>query len=200
MEQVDLNPSRSPRASALRLPLVMLSALCLLLGVACAPPSPPAGGGGIEVDFGPLTIPLPPIEVRAPATTIPFAVCNISYRPPGVMINGATVTIPKVRIDPARPIVTVPNVVVKIPQLRVPLSTVALRCGLLSLSVQVDLIIPSTVVVKNATLNLAARTITIQDPTFTINGAGLGIPGLGSLVIPLPPIFNVPLPTTAISF
>ena len=81
-----------------------------------------------------------------------------------------------------------------------PLSTVTLSCGLLSIPTQVDLIIPSTVLVRAATLNLAARTITLTDPTFTIDGAGLGVLGLGDLIIPLPPIVNIPLPTTAIAF
>ena len=80
-----------------------------------------------------------------------------------------------------------------------PLSTIGLQCGPLNLSAQVDLIIPSTVVVRAATLNLRARTITLQNPSFTINGAGLGINSL-SLIIPLPPIVNIPLPTTAIGF
>lgn len=178
----------------------LLVALAAVTGAACAPPSPPAGGGGIAIDFGPLTIPLPPIEVRPPATTIPFGLCNIGYQPPGVNVYGATVTIPGIRIDPNQPVITVPNVVVTIPQLRVPVSTITLQCGFVSLPVQVDLIIPSTVLVRAATLNLAARTITLTDPMFTINGAGLGIPGLGDLIIPLPPIVNVPLPTTAIGF
>lgn len=171
-----------------------------MTGAACAAPSAPAGPGGIDVNFGPLTIPLPPITIRPPATSIPLGICNVGYQPPGVQIKGATVTIPGIRVDPNQPIITVPNVVVKIPQLRVPLSTVTLRCGLLAVTTQVDLIIPSTVVVKAATLNLTARTITLQNPTFTINGAGLGIPGLGDLIVPLPPIVNIPLPTTAISF
>ena len=180
-------------------PLVVAVAALAALVAACAPPSPPAGPGGIDVNFGPVTIPLPPIEVRAPATNIPLAICNIAYRPPGVNIVGATVTIPGIRVDPNQPIITVPNVVVRIPQLRVPLSTVTLACGPLRLPVQVDLIIPSTVVVRAATLNLNARTITLQNPSFAINGAGLGVNGL-DLIIPLPPIVNIPLPTTAIAF
>ncbi len=101
--------TRAPRRA--RQLLVAVTALAALTGAAaCAPPSPPAGGGGVEIDFGPLTIPLPPIEVRAPATTIPFGVCNVAYRPPGIQIRNATLTIPKVRIDPAKPIITVPNV------------------------------------------------------------------------------------------
>lgn len=170
-----------------------------LLGAGCAAPSPPAGGGGIDVDLGPLTIPLPPIEVRPPATTIPLALCNISYQPPGVRIVGATVTIPRVRIDPNRPVITVPDVRVNIPQLRIPLSTVTLACGPLVVPVQIDLIIPSSVLVRAATLDLNARTITLTDPSFTINGAGLGVSGL-DLIVPLPPIVSVPLPTTAIGF
>ncbi|MGB6059906.1 MAG: hypothetical protein WBF71_16745 [Microthrixaceae bacterium] len=178
--------------------VVLVSALALV-GAACAPPSPPADGG-IGADFGPLTIPLPPIEVRAPATNIPLGICNIAYQPPGVNINNATVTIPGIRIDPDRSVITVPNVVVNIPQLRIPLSTVTLSCGFLVIPTQVDLIIPSTVLVKAATLDLNARTITLTDPSFTINGAGLGILGLGDLIIPLPPIVNIPLPTSAIAF
>jgi hypothetical protein len=189
----------------LRAPLVIVAAMLGLAGVACAPPSPPAGGGGLEVDFGPLTIPLPPIEIRPPATNIPLGPCSASYRPPGVRIEGATLTIPKIRIDPNQPIITVPNVKVNIPKLRVPLSTVTLSCSVLgiplvSVTVQPDLIIPSTVLIKNVTLNLTNRTITIQDPSFTINGAGIGIAGLGDLIVPLPPIVNIPLPSGAIAF
>lgn len=191
---------RSRPQRRLRAPAIAIMVVLSLVGAGCATPSPPAGGGGIEIDLGPLTVPLPPIEVRAPATNIPFGLCSISYRPPGVNVVGATLTIPKIRIDPSRPVVTVPDVKVSIPRLRVPLSTITLRCGLLALPVQVDLIIPSTARVQAATLNLSARTITLTNPSMSINGAGLGIPGLGDLVIPLPPILNVPLPTTAIAF
>ena len=187
-----------PRLRHIR--LAGLAVTAILATGACATPSPPAGGGGLEVDFGPLTIPLPPIEVRPPATTITVGLCNVAYQPPGVQIIGATVTIPGIRIDPTANLITVPNVVVNIPQLRIPLSTVTLACGPLVVPTQVDLIIPSTVVVKAATLNISAHTITLTDPTFTINGAGLGIPGLCDLVVPLPPIVNIPLPTTAIGF
>ena len=177
----------------------VLASLSVFAG-ACAPQSPPASGG-IGIDFGPLTIPLPPIEVRPPATTIPFGLCNIAYRPPGVQVRNATLTIPRVQIDPAVGRVTVPNVQVKIPQLRVPLSTITLNClGLVSLPVQPDLIVPSTVVIRAATLDLNARTITLTNPSFGINGAGIGILGLGDLVIPLPPIVNIPLPSGAIAF
>lgn len=187
---------RRPRRAPL---VVAFVAAVAVVGSACAPPSPPAGGGGVEIELGPLTIPLPPIEIRPPATNIPLGLCSIAYQPPGVLIRNATVTIPKVRIDPARPVVTVPNLSVRIPQLRIPLSTVTLRCGVLAVPTQVDLIIPSTVLVKAATLDLGARTITLTDPWFTLNGAGIGVLGL-DLVIPLPPIVNVPLPTSAISF
>ena len=179
--------------------VVLATAIAVVAG-ACATPTPPAGGGGIAFDFGPLTIPLPPIEIRPPASTIPFGLCDVAYQPPGVNIIGATVTIPGIRIDPSFTIITVPNVVVTIPQLRIPLSTVTLACGLLSLPVQVDLIIPSSVFIRAATLNLTARTITLTDPTFTITGAGLGIPQLGDLILPLPPIVTVPFPTSAISY
>ena len=187
-----------PRRARAMLAVAFMSTLAVV-GASCAPPSPPAGGGGIDVELGPLTVPLPPIELRAPATTIPLGVCAIAYQPPGVQIRNATLTIPRVRIDPARPVVTVPNVSVNIPRLRIPLSTITLRCGLLVLPVQVDLIVPSTVLVKAATLDLSARTITLTQPSFTLNGVGLGVSGL-DLVIPLPPILNVPLPTTAIAF
>lgn len=184
-------------ARRFRARVVVLATVMAFVGAACAPPSPPAGPGGGEIDFGPLTIPLPPIELRAPTTNINvLGICNIGYRPPGVNINGATVTIPGIRIDPSKPIITVPNVTVKIPQLRIPLSTIN-ACGLLQL--QVDAIVPSTVKVQAATLNLTARTITLQNPSLTLNGVGLGIPGLGDLVIPLPPI-ALPLPTSAIAF
>jgi hypothetical protein len=170
------------------------------VGSACAPPSPPAGGGGIDIAFGPLTIPLPPIEIRPPATTIPLLPgCSINYQTLGVQVYGATVTIPGIRVDPNQPIITVPNVVVNIPNLRVPASTVGVNCLGLAPSVQVDLIIPSTVLVRHATLNLAARTITLGNPSFTLNGAGLGVNGL-DIVVPLPPIVSIPLPSTAIGF
>jgi hypothetical protein len=190
----------------MRAPIVALTAMVALFGgVACAPQSPPAGGGGIEIDFGPLTIPLPPIEIRPPAQTINLGLCSATYRPPGVRIEGATVTIPKVRIDPNNPIITVPNVKVNIPKLRVPLSTVTLSClgGVVKVSVQPDVIIPSQVLVKAVTLNLNARTITFQDPSFTITGVGLALSGplpTGDIIIPLPPIVSVPLPSGAIGF
>ena len=192
-------PARRRRRTASL--VVALTLVMALAGGACAAPSPPAGPGGPTITFGPLTIPLPPIQVRPPATSIPLlgGLCNIPYQGPGVAIIGATVTVPAVQIDPSLTVFTVPNVVVRIPQLRIPLSTVGLVCGPLNLSAQVDLIIPSTVLVRAATLNLTARTITLQNPSFTINGAGLGINAL-SLIIPLPPILNIPLPTTAIGF
>ncbi len=182
--------------------LVVLAAIVAMVGAACAPPSPPAGPGGPEIDFGPLTIPLPPIEIRPPATDIPvLGVCTVRYQPPGARIENATLTIPKVRIDPNAPIITVPNVQVNIPKLRIPVSTVTLSClGLVSVRTQVDLIIPSSVHVRHATLNLQQRTITLGNPSFTVRGAGLGLPGLGDLIVPLPPIVTVPLPTSAISF
>ena len=193
---------RAPRRPSrrLRTPAIAVVAMLAVVGGACAPQSPPAGGGGLDVNFGPLVIPLPPIELRAPATTIPLGICNIGYQPPGIQIRNATVSIPGIRVDPNNPIVTVPNVVVTIPQLRVPLSTITLQCGPLFIPTQVDLIVPSTVLVRAATLNLAARTITIGDPQFTVNGAGIGIPGLGDLIVPLPPIVNIPLPSGAIAF
>lgn len=191
----------SGRGRRLRAPLLAAAVVIAFVGAACAPPSPPAGPGGIDVAFGPLTVPLPPIELRPPATQIPLGICTATYQAPGVRIVGATVTIPGIRVDPNQPIITVPNVLVNIPQLRIPTSTVALSClGLPPVTVQIDLIVPSQVFVRAATLNLAARTITLTNPSFTITGAGLGVLGLGDLIVPLPPIVSVPLPTTAISF
>lgn len=179
--------------------LGLVASLSLIAG-SCAEPTPPSGGG-VTIAFGPLTVPLPPIEVRAPATVIDLGLCSVVYQPPGVQVLGATVTIPAIQIDPAAAQVTVPSVQVRIPNLRVPLSTINAQClGLGTPPLQADLIIPSTVVVKAATLNLAARTITLNDPAFTLNGAGIGVLGLGDLVVPLPPIVNVPLPTAAIAF
>lgn len=187
---------RGPRTA-----LVVLVAMAAFTGAtACAPQTPPAGGGGIDVNFGPLTIPLPPFELRAPATTIPVLLCNVGYQPPGIRITNATVTIPGVRIDPNNPVITVPNVVVRIPGLRAPLSTLSLACGPVKVPVQVDLILPSTVAVRAVTLNLAARTITLTNPSMTVNGAGLALPLVGDVVVPLPPIVSVPLPSGAIAF
>ena len=181
--------------------VMVLATLMAILGAACAPPSPPADGGGGNFDFGPLTIPLPPIEIQAPATNIPLlGLCTVRYQPPGVLVRNATVTIPGIKIDGSSPIVTVPNVTVKIPNLRLRAADVTLSClGIISVPVQIDVIIPSTVLVRAATLNLEQRTITLQNPSFTLNGAGLGVNGL-DLVIPLPPIVNIPLPTAAIAF
>ena len=69
-------------------------------------------------------------------------------------------------------------------------------------TVQPDAIIPSQVLLKVITLNLDARTITFQDPTFTITGVGLAISPLplGDIIIPLPPIVSIPLPSGAIAF
>ena len=196
----DSSRTRGGAARRLRAPLVAMAVVVAFVGAACAPPSPPAGGGGIDVAFGPLTVPLPPIEIRPPATQIPLGLCSATYQAPGVRLVGATVTIPGIRVDPNQPIITVPNVLVNIPQLRIITSTVGLSClGLPPVTVQIDLIIPSQVLVRAATLNLTARTITLTNPSFTITGAGLGVLGL-DLIVPLPPIVTVPLPTTAISF
>jgi hypothetical protein len=204
-QQTDRSTSggRSRRGVRRRIFAVAAVAMTLaFVGSACAPPSPDAGPGGIDINFGPLTIPLPPIEIRPPATKIPLGLCDATYQAPGVRIVGATVTIPGIRVDPNQPIITVPNVRVNIPQLRIPTSTVGLTCPLVPIPVvvQVDLIVPSSVHVRAATLNLTQRTITLANPTFTVLGAGLGVPLLGDLIVPLPPIVNVPLPTSAIKF
>lgn len=178
----------------------MIAAVAALAGPACAPQTPPAGGGGVAVDFGPLTIPLPPFEIRPPATTIPvLGLCNVGFQPPGIRITNATVTIPGIRIDPSNPIITVPNVRVNIPGLRAPVASLNLQCGPIVVPVTVEVILPSAVSVQAVTLNLAARTITLTSPSLTLNGAGLGVLGL-DLVVPLPPIVAIPLPSAAIAF
>lgn len=199
MHTTPLGPSTGRRPRRLRGPVVALALVVAMVAGACAPPSPPAGGGGIDIPFGPLTVPLPPIEVRPPATDIPLGPCSVTYRPPGIRIEDATLTIPRVRIDPDKPVITVPNVVLTIPALRVPVASVTLRCLFIEIPTQVDVIIPSTVRVQAATLDLDARTITLLNPSLTIDGAGLGLSGL-DLIVPLPPIVNVPLPTAAIRF
>src|SRR5690349_21524019 len=117
----DARTTGGRRRRGIRQRVVAVAAVAMSLafvGAACAPPSPPAGGGGIDVAFGPLTIPLPPIEIRPPATTIPLLPgCSINYQTLGVQVYGATVTIPGIRVDPNQPIITVPNVVVNIPNL-----------------------------------------------------------------------------------
>jgi hypothetical protein len=197
------------RKRRLRAPIVAAVAMVALFGgVACAPPSPPAGSGGVEVDFGPLVIPLPDFEIRpAGFTLVDIGLCSANYRPPGIRIEGATVSIPKVRIDPSHPIITVPNVKVNIPKLRVPLSTVTLTClsGIIpvSLTFQADAIVPSQVLVKAITLNLENRTITFQDPYFTITGVGVALHSVintGDIIVPLPPIVTIPFPGGAVAF
>ena len=205
-ETQDAVPGRKRR---MRAPIVAAAAMVALFGgVACAPPSPSAGGGGIEINFGPLIIPLPPIEIRPAAVNVPLplilgGICNASYQPPGIRIENATVAIPGVRIDPNNPIITIPNVLVTIPKLRLPLSTVTLSClGALGVSVQPDAIIPSQVLFKDITLNLGNRTITFHDPSFTITGVGIAISPLplGDIIIPLPPIVTIPFPSGAVAF
>ncbi|MFN8052164.1 MAG: hypothetical protein U0Q22_12040 [Acidimicrobiales bacterium] len=174
----------------LRMKLAGLVAVATVVGGACVPQS----GGGTLIPFGPVTIPLPPIGTTAPPTVIPVLFCNISYYPPSFQIVGATVTIPGILIDTSKSTVGVPNVVVSIPQTKVGLPALGLGCGPLNITTNVNLIIPATVKVQAALINLQTRQLVLSDPSFTINGVGLELPGLFGLVIPLPPI-TIPLST-----
>lgn len=179
--------------------VLLVAALISVLGAACAP-APPGGGGGTIVPFAPVTLPLPPLGVTPPPTNIPLLVCNIAYYPPGFSLVGATVTIPGLLIDTTQATVGVPNVVVNIPRTIVALPALGLSCGPISLTTQVNVVIPATVRVQAATINLNTGVLALRNPSFTINGVGLQLPGLLGglgLTIPLPPI-TVPLPSISV--
>jgi hypothetical protein len=167
--------------------LVGLVAVATVVSGACVP-----GGGPTTIPFGPVTIPLPPIGSKPPPTTIPLLLCNINYFPPSFQLVGATVTVPAITIDPDQGTVSVPNVVVKIPATKVGLPALGLQCGPIVVTTNVNLVIPATVKLQAAVINFNTRVLTLSDPSFTINGVGLELPGLGGLVIPLPPI-TIPL-------
>lgn len=183
------------RRRGVRLLAVTLAAM---LVAACAPP-PTGGGGGQEYDLGPLTVPLPPLGTTPPPVTVPLlGLCEVGYQAPAVTVPGGTVTIPSVRIDPSAATVTVPDVSVDLPGTRLGLPAVTLSClGLLSISTRVDLIVPATARVGAAVIDLQRGTLVLAQPSLTVRGVGLGFPGLGDLVIPLPPL-TLPLPSVTI--
>ncbi len=176
--------------------MLLLALGTLLVGVACSPPaSTGSGSGGTYIPFGPLTIPLPPIAVVPPSTTLVDAGCSIAYKPTSFYINGATVTIPGVLINPGQEIISVPNVSVNLPQTLVGSPAAVLSCPLgITLSTQVNINVPGQVKLAAAVINLQTDTLTINNPSFTLTGVGLQLKPLGLplLTIPLPPIVTVP--------
>jgi hypothetical protein len=148
---------------------------------------------------GPWTVPLPPIDTTGPSTTVPVipGLCETVYTPSGFRVSGATVTVPAISINLTGTI-DVPNVLVSIPAAVIALPSLQVNClqtGLLTLAV--DLVIPATVQIADAHLDLNTGVLTLVNPSVTINGVGLSIPDLGGLTIPISltiPIDSVTIP------
>ena len=95
-------------------PLVAIAVVLALFGAACTPS--PDDPGSIDIPFGPITVPLPPIGAVPPPVTVDLILCQVGYVPPAITIRNATVTIPGLRINPNTTEVGVPNVSVNLPQ------------------------------------------------------------------------------------
>jgi hypothetical protein len=187
----------APTSRRVRNSLVALLALgTLFTGVACSPAAGTgSGSGGTFIPFGPLTIPLPPIKVEPPSTTLVDLGCSVAYKPIAFYINNATVTIPGVLINPGQEIISVPNIKVNLPQTLVGSPAAVLHCPLgITASTQVNVNVPGQVKVAAAVINLKTMTLTINNPSFTLTGVGLQLAPLGLplVTIPLPPIVTVP--------
>ncbi|HKY13794.1 MAG TPA: hypothetical protein VJM33_02635 [Microthrixaceae bacterium] len=172
----------SRRSTRIRLLSLAAGAVMAISATACTP------DGTININ-GPWTVPLPPIMTDNPPQVIPLlgGICNVGYDPPDVAINGATVTVPSIGINPLQGVINVPNVSVNIPAVEVFLPALALSCGGVVFPTAVVLVIPAQAHLQNAQLDLASGVLTLENPTVTITGIGLVLPGIAGLTIPLPP-------------
>ena len=61
-------------------PLVAIAVVLALFGAACTPS--PDDPGSIDIPFGPITVPLPPIGAVPPPVTVDLILCQVERRPP----------------------------------------------------------------------------------------------------------------------
>ncbi len=175
-------------------PLVAIAVVLALFGAACTPS--PDDPGSIDIPFGPITVPLPPIGAVPPPVTVDLILCQVGYVPPAITIRNATVTIPGLRINPNTTEVGVPNVSVNLPQNNLHLPGAYLSCLGLGGATEVALVIPAQVHVRSAMLNLQTGVLSLNNPTITVTGVGVNLFGLG-LIVPMPP-FPIQLPTITV--
>ena len=159
-------------------PFVALAVVIAAFAGACTP-SP---GGGFDIAIG-GTLPLPPITAE-PAFQGGdlFPGCPVGYNTPGLYITGATVTIPGVNINPGAGTITVANIVVHLPSIRIQLPEIVTCIGNIDPGI---LELPPSDVVATGVLNVATGQLTIN-ATLTIQFSILGFPL--PIVIPLDPM------------
>jgi hypothetical protein len=131
---------------------------------------------------GPFTIPLPPINTTGPSQVVDLlpsipGTCLYVLAPSGVIINGATVLVPSISLSLSGTI-DLPNVRVRIPKLLVSLGRATIECNGTTLAqVAVDVSIPLSVFLRDAHLDLTTGTLTLVNPSVTITGVTLFVPG-----------------------
>lgn len=200
--------ARRPRVGKTRLLLVLVATTAMFTGAACSP-SDGSGSGGLDIPLG-LVIPLDPITIKPiqnPSLVLGLpgiATCGVSYEMPSATVAGATIKVPSVHIAPGLTKVSVP-VEVNIPKARVTLTGGHAGCTLFGLPVGAGvttyLDVPLTVHIAAAEIDLNAWTLTLKQPSFTINaiGGGVTVNVLGLNVpleglLPLPGGVTVTLP------
>jgi hypothetical protein len=169
---------------------VMAVATASLLAGACTSP------GTLTVQ-GPFTIPIPRIDSTGPPTEVDLlgGACKEIFTPTGVMITGATVVVPSISLHLTGTI-DIPNVMVKIPKLTVSLPGVSFICGTTTFAnLVVQVMIPASAFLRDAHLDLTTGTLTLVNPSVTINGVTLRFAGT-NLAIDLPITLTIQIPTT----
>jgi hypothetical protein len=169
----------------------MAVATVSLLAGACTSP-------GTLTVAGPWSIPLPLINTTGPSTTVDLlpqfpGTCLETMTPTGIIIRNARVIVPSISLHLTGTI-DVPHVQVKIPKLTVALPSVQVKCfggTILNLAVQVR--IPASAFLKDAHLDLLTGTLTLVDPSVTINGVTLAFAGTNlAITVPITLTINIP--------
>ncbi|MFM7063313.1 MAG: hypothetical protein ACKO04_07445, partial [Actinomycetes bacterium] len=115
-----------------------------------------------------------------------------------IPVSGATVTLPPLNIDLSQPTITVSGASVSIPEATLAAGTFSIGCfGTTFVTLNAQLNLVGAAQIGTATIDTAARTVTLTDSTLTLDGSTISFnAGLGD--IPLPPI-DVPIPSFTIS-
>ncbi len=174
----------------LRAGSVVLVSLVALVASACAgaPTGIPYNGGTFELD---VTIP-------SQTFTVSLGPCSTTLTTDPIPVSGASVTLPPTNIDLSRPTITVTGASVSIPEATLAAGTFAVGCfgtTFATLTAQLNLV--GAAQIGTATIDTAARTVTLTDSTLTLDGSSVSLNG-GVGDIPLPPI-DVPIPSFTIS-
>ncbi|MFM7061918.1 MAG: hypothetical protein ACKO04_00270 [Actinomycetes bacterium] len=174
----------------LRAGSVVLVSFVALVASACAgaPTGIPFNGGSFDVD---VTIPSQTFSVT-------YGPCTTTVTTDPIPVSGATVTLPPLNIDLSQPTITVGGASVSIPEATLAAGTFSIGCfGTTFATLNAQLNLVGAAEIGTATIDTAARTVTLTDSTLTLDGSTISFnAGLGD--IPLPPI-DIPIPSFTIS-